>query len=68
MTDRTYCPMCDTLVLNGSNHKCTIPEDKPMFKCECQECGEEFECSNENASLCDDCIDEAEYDDSEYEE
>ena len=39
-----------------------------MHKCTCQECGEEFECEEANAKLCDDCLEEMEYEDEEYEE
>ena len=68
--DVIYCPMCDVLFSANDGHKCeVILKEVLMHKCTCQECGEEFECEDVNAKLCDDCIEEAEeYDDSEYEE
>ena len=68
----TNIPQPKVIYLGMMDCKCN--QCKPealMFKCICQECGEEFECDDAEGRVCDDCLEEAEdeeYEDSEYEE
>lgn len=61
--------MLDGIVLKVRDNRGPRPKmEKTMFKCICQECGEEFECEEPDGKLCNDCLEDAEYEDSEYEE